>query len=255
MKATSGAPVAGRVRAARERRGMSREALAAQAGVSYGAVAQIETGRRTDIRLTTMTALAQALGVSVDYLVGRPARGEPTLEHSAFLYGSDSDYVEQAVGYLTDARDRDEPVMAVASQRHLTMLRDAVSPKHRETIEFADATSWYRSPAVALRAYREFVAGHLDGGAKWVCVLGEFTAGKTKAEVDAWTRYEALFNVVFSAAPLTVVCQYDSRVTSRTMLTGVQQTHATVLGDTARMPSGAQWADPESILLDEPTGR
>jgi transcriptional regulator with XRE-family HTH domain len=233
---------------------MSREALAAQAGVSYGAVAQIETGRRTDIRLTTMTALAQALGVSVDYLVGQPTLVEPTLEHSAFLYASDSDFVEQSVGYLTDARDRDEPAMAVASARHLKLLRDALPPKQREGVEFADATSWYRSPGIALRAYREFVADHLDGGARWVRIIGEFTAGKTKAEVEAWTRYEALFNVVFSTVPVTVVCAYDTRVTSRTMLTRVQRTHLTVFGGAAGAPSRAQYADPESILLNEPLG-
>jgi transcriptional regulator with XRE-family HTH domain len=254
MKATSGAPVAGRVRAARERRGMSREALAAQAGVSYGAVAQIETGRRTDIRLTTMAALAQALGVSVDYLVGRPTRVEPTLDHSAFLFGSDSDYVEQSVGFLTEARDRGGFVMAVITPPHLQMLHDAMSPKDREGIEFADAHSWYSSPGAALRAYREFVADRLDGGAGWFSIIAEFPAAKTKAEIEAWTRYEALFSIAFSAAPVTVVCNYDTRVSSRTMLTRVGQTHTTVLGKTPDRQSTGEWADPESILLNEPTG-
>jgi transcriptional regulator with XRE-family HTH domain len=254
MKATPDAPLSGRVRAARERRGMSREALAAQAGVSYGAVAQIETGRRTDIRLTTMAALARVLGVSVDYLVGQPTVVEPTLEHSAFLYASDGDFVEQAVGFLTEARDRDEPVMAVTSPQHLKLLRDAVPAKQREGVEFADATSWYRTPGHALRSYREFAADRLDGGATWVRIIGEFTAGKTKAEIEAWTRYEALINVVSSTIPVTAVCLYDTRVTSRAMLTRVQQTHMPVLGDAAGMPSTAQWADAESILLNEPTG-
>jgi transcriptional regulator with XRE-family HTH domain len=254
MKATPDGPLSGRVRAARERRGMSREALAAQAGVSYGAVAQIETGRRTDIRLTTMTALAQVLGVSVDYLVGQPTVPDPILEHSAFLYASDSDFVEQAVGYLTEGRDRDEPVMAVTSPRHLKMLRDAVPPKQREGIEFADATSWYRSPGNALRSYRTFAAERLDGGARWVRIIGEFTAGKTKAEIEAWTRYEALINVVFAPFPVTVVCLYDTRVTSRAMLAHVQQTHMAMLSDSGGMPSSTNSADSEAILLNEPTG-
>jgi hypothetical protein len=134
------------------------------------------------------------------------------------------------------------------------MLRDAVPRKRREGVEFADATSWYRSPGHAFRAYREFVDDRLDGGASWVRIIGEFTAGKTKAEIDAWTRYESLFNVVYPAAPVTVVCQYDTNVTTRRMLTRVQQTHMTVRGDVAGMPPGAHWADPESILLNEPTG-
>jgi hypothetical protein len=38
------------------------------------------------------------------------------------------------------------------------------------------------------------------------------------------------------------------------MLTRVQQTHMTVLGDAAGAPSSAKWADSESILLNEPLG-
>jgi hypothetical protein len=91
--------------------------------------------------------------------------------------------------------------MAVITPQHLQMLRDAMPPKQREGIEFADATSWYSSPDAALRAYREFVAERLDGGVGWFSIIAEFSAAKTKAEIEAWTRYEALFSVVFSAAP------------------------------------------------------
>jgi transcriptional regulator with XRE-family HTH domain len=59
------------LRAARERRGWSREVLAVQSGVSWSAIAQMESGRRKDVRLSTLTALSDALGVTVDYLAGR----------------------------------------------------------------------------------------------------------------------------------------------------------------------------------------
>ena len=66
--------IAAALRRAREDRGWSREDLAHHSGVSYGAIAQIETGRRTDVRLRSLVALADALGVSVDALLGRDSR-------------------------------------------------------------------------------------------------------------------------------------------------------------------------------------
>ena len=60
----------GTVRSARERVGWSREALAYHSGLSGAAIAQIESGRRREVRVTTLLALSRALEVSVDYLVG-----------------------------------------------------------------------------------------------------------------------------------------------------------------------------------------
>ena len=50
------------LKAARERLGWSREALAYHSGVSWSAIAQIESGRRKDVRLSSLSALAEALG-------------------------------------------------------------------------------------------------------------------------------------------------------------------------------------------------
>lgn len=58
-----------RVRVWREHRGLKLNALAARAGIKPPFLSQIETGRRTASR-ATMKALARALGVGVDDLVG-----------------------------------------------------------------------------------------------------------------------------------------------------------------------------------------
>ncbi|MCU1676331.1 MAG: sensor protein [Frankiales bacterium] len=66
-----GPSIAEALRQARMRRGWTREDLAHHSGVSYGAIAQIEAGRRTDVRLRSLVALADALDVSVDALLAR----------------------------------------------------------------------------------------------------------------------------------------------------------------------------------------
>ena len=58
-----------RVRAAGVRLGWSREALAVRSELSWSAIAQVESGRRKNVRPQTLSALAEALGVTIDYLV------------------------------------------------------------------------------------------------------------------------------------------------------------------------------------------
>src|SRR3954447_1727530 len=95
------------VKAARERLGWSREALAYHSGVSWAAIAQIETGRRTDVRLSSLSALARALGLSIDHLVGHPSRPvAPMLEHQALVYHSDTEFLSAVIPCLNAAIER-----------------------------------------------------------------------------------------------------------------------------------------------------
>jgi transcriptional regulator with XRE-family HTH domain len=63
--------LAGRVRKRRRALGLSQQAVAVRAGLSVSMVAQIEQGAKKDPRVSTVSALAGALEVSVDYLIGR----------------------------------------------------------------------------------------------------------------------------------------------------------------------------------------
>lgn len=64
-------PIARRLRALREGARMSQQSLAVSAGLSVSLVSQLERGSRADPRMSTLAALATALGVSLDELVGR----------------------------------------------------------------------------------------------------------------------------------------------------------------------------------------
>ena len=71
------APIARHLKALRENAGMSQQSLAVTAGLSVSLVSQIERGSRIDPRMSTLTALATALGVSLDELVGRKVSVPP----------------------------------------------------------------------------------------------------------------------------------------------------------------------------------
>jgi transcriptional regulator with XRE-family HTH domain len=61
-------PIKDRLRELRTAAGLTQQELAVKAGLSMSAVAHLEGGRIPDPRLSTLKALARALGVSLDDL-------------------------------------------------------------------------------------------------------------------------------------------------------------------------------------------
>ncbi len=69
MDADGPGVLARNVRRLREARGLSQNALAKRAGISQTAVWGIEEGRRRDPNVSTVAALAAALGVAMEHLL------------------------------------------------------------------------------------------------------------------------------------------------------------------------------------------
>jgi transcriptional regulator with XRE-family HTH domain len=64
-----------RIKALREKAGVSQQTIAVAAGLSVSMVAQMEQGKKEDPRLSTLSAIADALAVSLDELAGRKPAG------------------------------------------------------------------------------------------------------------------------------------------------------------------------------------
>jgi transcriptional regulator with XRE-family HTH domain len=64
-----------RIRARREAAGLTQQQLAARAELALSVLTKLEQGKATDPKLSTLRALARALGVTLDELVG-PGDGE-----------------------------------------------------------------------------------------------------------------------------------------------------------------------------------
>lgn len=73
----------------RESKEMSQAELARKAKVSHTTVNEIETRRFRDIRLSTLTSLARALGVSPMDLLGRSSLQMPRKDTARFLKASE----------------------------------------------------------------------------------------------------------------------------------------------------------------------
>jgi transcriptional regulator with XRE-family HTH domain len=236
------------VRSARERAGWSREALAYHSGLSWAAITQIESGRRQEVRLGSLVAIADALGVTVDYLVGSKATLSPKLfRHDAVIYDSDDDYLAAAVPFLVEGIARSDCVLAVTTGRQIALLRDALGDDAVH-LEYEDSAQWYGSPAAALNNYRAFVKERFERGAPWIRIIGEpVWAGGSEDEVAKWTRYESMVNLSFSSAPATIICPYATSAPDG-VLDGARQTHPKV-AEAGNAAASDTYQEPEHFLL------
>jgi transcriptional regulator with XRE-family HTH domain len=249
LNAVEHAGIGERVSVVRERRGWSREALAFNSGVSWSGIAQVERGRRVNLRPATLSALARALGVSVDYLVeGAPT--PPMLEHHALLYETDEEFVEASAAFLRQGVELGETVLAVTTPARIALLRGALRSGARR-VQFADRSRWYSAPASALESYRRFLDAQLQNGAPWVRVVGEPAwNGMTRAATRLWTRYESLLNIVFAASPVSFLCAYDAQVLREQVLRGARITHSHAI-EHAALVACDEFADPARVALEQ----
>lgn len=237
------------VKSARERLGWSRETLAHHSGLSWSAITQIESGRRQEVRVSSLVALASALGVSVDYLVGGPATASPPLlDHRVLTYGSDDEYLAACVPFLAEGVERDDCVVAVTDKARVDLLRSGLG-SGASRVEFLDAADWYRSLRSAASGYREFLKERFEQGAPWIRIMGEpVWAGWGKEEIVEWFRYEAVINLAFASSPATIVCTYDKRSVPESVLEDAHRTHPQVAG-VGDVTASSTYREPADFLL------
>jgi transcriptional regulator with XRE-family HTH domain len=237
-----------RLRAARELRGWTREALAYHAGVSWAAIAQIESGRRVDVRLNTLDALASALEVSVDFLLGHDRAGR-TLEHVGLLYRTREEFLRATVPYIREGLDGAAAVVAVTAKEKIKALRRELGSVAQDVAFFA-SDSFLHDPSASAKAIRTAVDERLQVGHPWVRFIGElFSVERTATEVPRWVRLEALINLVFASSRATILCVYDAASLPESLLEAVRRTHPEMRGERGR---NTKYRDPmELVLLPE----
>jgi len=233
--------LAAAVRSARQRRGWSRETLAHRSGLSFAAIMQIETGRRTEVRVSSLVALADALGVSVDYLV-RPEVTTSLLDHRAHVYDATEQLVDQVHQVAQESLQAGNAVLIVTSEPAVAEIKGALGAD-ASRVSFGISAEWYTTPAETTQRYAAFARDARNAGANWIDILGEpVWTGRTRAQAQTWTKYESLLNVVFDPWPVKVGCLYNTTEVSKQVRADVERTHPIVV-----TPDGVT-----TVQMDEP---
>jgi transcriptional regulator with XRE-family HTH domain len=223
--------------------------LAVHSGISWSAIAQVESGRRVNLRPRTLSGLSRALGVSIDYLVNGGQPPPTMLHHSAFPYRSDDQFRKTVGPFLSEGIGRSEALLAVTTEGNIELLRRQLG-KDASRVEFVDSSSFYSSPTAALDRFRAFSTSNLERGATWIRLVGEPVWPDTPdADLLLWARYESLLNLLFADSPWTVLCPYDERSVGPEIVRQAHVTHPQTLGDRGISPN-PDYIDPSRFALE-----
>lgn len=161
--------------------------------------------------------------------------------HRALLYGSPDEFVAAAGPYVRAGAEAGESVIAVTTRANIRALRDELGDL-AEAVEFDSAEDWYsRSPWRTLRLYTRWLSRAPEGALR---VLGEqMWLARSDAERREWQRYEAFANITFRSPHTKVVCSYDARELSDSIIEHVYGTHPEVL-EGERLSDSQTFADP-----------
>jgi len=173
------------------------------------------------------------------------------LEHEAFVYSSDDEYVSTLAPLIEAAVNAGDEVIVVVPTANERLLRAALTvAAHR--VSWIDAAEWYRHPARTISAYDRALRELRPGCAAFV--IGEVQFGTTETEWAEWTRYESVLNRVLERYPARVICPYDARALAPAVVADASRTHPTLVGIDARRPSVA-FVEPEVFVTPLPPAR
>ncbi|HEX7300813.1 MAG TPA: sensor histidine kinase [Solirubrobacteraceae bacterium] len=167
--------------------------------------------------------------------------------HDIFVYDSDGELADVATAFLHDAADERAAAVAVFDARKTALLGEALGPGP-DGVTFIDHDAHYTRPEATLATYDATLRRLLRGPATSVRLFGELPRCSTQTDRDRWTAYEAILNRAFSAQPAWIVCGYDAREVSDSMLQAGLRTHPQ--RHRAASGSSPEYHDPEAVVRE-----
>lgn len=167
------------------------------------------------------------------------------LRHSAFVYGSQDEYLTRAAPFLKAGLEAGEGAIVAHTRPGLAMMREALGADAAD-VTFVDVSSAYTRPARTLAAYHKVYAQQLQKTPK-LRAVADVQFGVDPHEWDLWTGYEAVFNRSFGHLPAWVLCSYNANGTPDRIIEGVWQTHPEVV-DRNAWATSELYEDPDHLL-------
>lgn len=152
------------------------------------------------------------------------------LHHAVLFYRSDAEFRAAVAAFAHEGMAAGEPVLVAAAGPRLDGLRAGLDGAD-DAVTFVDAMGVGANPARLIPAYRQFIGAHpgrrlrLTGELMWP----ERTAG----EVAEVARHEALVNLAFPGAPISIRCLYDARAVDDAVRADVERAHPVLIRDGA----------------------
>jgi anti-sigma regulatory factor (Ser/Thr protein kinase) len=176
---------------------------------------------------------------------GNEAARTPAVRHRALLAGSPDEVDEGVAAFVAEGVDAGAGLLLAMSDGARARLRALVGPALDEAAVLETARL-YSSPAWTLARLRREIEGRTAAGRPLRIVGAPDWFDRPVAEREVWMSADAVANVAFTpsaAAPVELLCAYDTSAAPPDVVTAVPRTHPEVVeaGRTSR--SGA-YTDP-----------
>lgn len=170
------------------------------------------------------------------------------MTHHACVYGSDEEFLETAVPFITDGLARKEPVLVTTTSANLELLREVLG-RDAERIDHAESAYFGRRPAHRLNAFYRYWRRQA-GESGHVRILTESVwFGRSHHEVRAWTCTEAALNVTLAGTNLWLMCPYDTRHLDPSIIADVLRTHP-AWAERRAVHESTDYADPALFVRE-----
>jgi anti-sigma regulatory factor (Ser/Thr protein kinase) len=172
--------------------------------------------------------------------------GAPQTAHAALLHAGTKEFAAGALGFVNAGLDEDEPVLVSSPEPGISFLREQMNGRsHRVT--WADTAQVGANPARLIPLLHAFASAHAGRAVR--CLQELAWAARTSAEQREAIRHEALINLAFTAAPVRILCSYDSARLDPALIRSALRTHPVLTADGTARPSPAY--DAGTVFPDE----
>lgn len=164
---------------------------------------------------------------------GRTA-GNKGLNHLAYLYDDERDYLSRLSAFARAGLRNAEPVFVSVPGRRAALLREQLAAES-PLLRYGAMAETGRNPARLIPELQAFVEEHPGQRVRYI---GEsIWPGRSDAELCEATRHEALLNLAFATAPVSIMCPYDVRGLGADVVGSVPHTHPAILQDGQTQPA------------------
>jgi anti-sigma regulatory factor (Ser/Thr protein kinase) len=161
------------------------------------------------------------------------AVGGSGTRHAAWFYRTPAEYQIAVNEFVREGQARDEPVLIAIPYAQLPAGFALPAGSH---VTMTDMAEMGRNPARIIPVLRAFCD---RSPGQRVRYLGEPAwPSRSAAELQETARHEALVNVAFADAEISILCPYNCALLPPSVIADARATHP------AELRSGAEWASP-----------
>jgi len=159
------------------------------------------------------------------------------LSHAALFYRSQPECVAAIVAFVQAGLAAGEPTLVAVPGTKASVICDQLPAVPGEVV-FTDMAELGRNPARITPEVRAIADKHPGQRVRFV---GEpIWPGRSAAEICEAARHEALINLAFAQAPMTILCPYDASGLAGSVLADARRTHQEPAASGA---TGPTWRD------------